>query len=227
MSRLRLKWLLHLFLACNFPGFIRKHWKIRWGRGPYEQGGKIESTYCQNFAKCTVHLDVACLNQISCPQTSGMESHILPFNVAKCRGVTQSFNGKFNINISHNIRIKVIVKVSWSDRFLSIKFEQGCLFLKREGYNMSHRELFKEVTHSCRYRAVAAKKEKLFLGYWLPSSYRGWARKEQMDQWTFCSTPWNFKAIILLFLTSSYSWIGNYRGSSWLLSMAGTETSTT
>ena len=133
------------FLACNFPGFIRKHWKIRWGRGPYEQGGKIESTYCQNFAKCTVHLDVACLNQISCPQTSGMESHILPFNVAKCRGVTQSFNGKFNINTSCNVRIKVIEKVSLSDRLLSFMFEYGSLFLTREDYYRSHRELFKEM----------------------------------------------------------------------------------
>ena len=64
------------------------------------------------IAKCTVLLDVACLNQISCPQTSCMESHILPSSFSKFRGVTQSINGKFNINISHNIRIKVIVKVS-------------------------------------------------------------------------------------------------------------------
>ena len=96
---------------------------------------------------CQMHSAPRCclLNQISCPQTSGMESHILPSSFSKFRGVTQSFNGKFNINISHDIRIKVIVKVSWWDRFLSIKFEHGCLFLKREGYNMSHKELFKEV----------------------------------------------------------------------------------
>ena len=144
MSRLRLKWLRHLFWHVTFQDLYENIERSDEGEVLMSKVVRSKAPIVK-IAKCTVLLDVACLNQISCPQTSGMESHILPSSFSKCRGVTQSFNGKFNINISHNIRIKVIVKVSWWDRFLSIKFEHGCLFLKREGYNMSHKELFKEV----------------------------------------------------------------------------------